>query len=446
MRFFLGKKPYLCKMNTKAKISLSGKHIIGMDYSLPVLEYGEVSELLRVPERIQYSGSQSITAVEDVPNFYFREQAGLVVPFYMDGVAACKEGVVREEEESPNMGNIHVMSEITIYIVVENEVLCSSEEIKVDVGNGRMLTEQGALATKLVGIFALNMVDASVYFTKREEVDGLQDRGLLRLNDFVVTFLDGNLDIGALGVTCTGEYGTNSHKLTKYSRDRYHEHPESSCFVFIRLIHELSRPNGENRTYKIENDNAYFDKVALTTAHELYHSIIWRSLKYDYLKGGYIFGTEIGDGTNLFQHIKDIEADYFDEDGAHNYLDMKDLGKRRKQYSLNTRGDNVGFAPFMISPYMYKQGSFGDYQTSINMEMLVDIFFLNNIIDLNVCLEENPILKEQLPQEITKSVINKDGKPFTQGISRSLIYQFRTDKLQKKYVEPFLKQFIPKQK
>ncbi|MBX7243815.1 MAG: hypothetical protein K1X92_18890 [Bacteroidia bacterium] len=81
------------------KVYVSGTHIIGMDYSLPVMEYGKPSELLKIPDRIQYSGSQSVSEVEDVPDFYFRVQEGLVVPFYMDGVAACREGVVREEEE-----------------------------------------------------------------------------------------------------------------------------------------------------------------------------------------------------------------------------------------------------------------------------------------------------------------------------------------------------------
>ncbi len=75
------------------KVFVSGKHVIGMDYGLPVMEYGKPSELLKIPDRIQYSGSQSISEVEDVPDFYFRVQEGLVVPFYMDGVAACKEGV-----------------------------------------------------------------------------------------------------------------------------------------------------------------------------------------------------------------------------------------------------------------------------------------------------------------------------------------------------------------
>jgi hypothetical protein len=64
-------------MNTKATISVSGTHIIGMDYSLPVMEGGEVSALIRVPDRVKYSGTQSVSDVEDVPDFYFRVQDGL---------------------------------------------------------------------------------------------------------------------------------------------------------------------------------------------------------------------------------------------------------------------------------------------------------------------------------------------------------------------------------
>lgn len=130
LKDLVNKHLYAPVENASLKLYIGAKQkVIGMDYAFPLLETQPTpTALLNAPDRTRLSGLQAVEDVPALPDFMFREVNGLVVPFYIDGVAACREGVVKS--------------------LISNELFNDNYPIVANTGTYIIIPQHGCFMTK----------------------------------------------------------------------------------------------------------------------------------------------------------------------------------------------------------------------------------------------------------------------------------------------------------
>lgn len=388
----------------------------------------------------------------DIPNLRMIENAAnhTISPYKMadDGnwVAMTEVGAEKPEPDKiTNTNCFTTIGTITIHIVLHDDTILSDSICLRD--EGCQVTEWDALVGNIIRIFESNHVDATIISASKQEVDTKQRNNELGVNDYIVNILNKEIDTkNSLGFSVTG-ISPNS-MLTDYFIDN--NHTEYPIFISYKLAEMRYRPNTDTPpTYIIESDKVFFEILANVCAHEVYHSIIDRALKYAaFSQKDYPFGKVLTkkEEDNLPFGIRG--SNYF-EDNGHNPLNKDDMFMRAKQYSLNTSGLHTQPFAYLTELSMRADTSNGFsllVNLSLNKEDVIDVFFLNPYIILK---------KEDIPPEIYADIpiaIREALEPtqktwkiwkgrLTRASAAAKINLFRNDDIQKKYVEPFLKQF-----
>ncbi|MBX7240317.1 MAG: hypothetical protein K1X92_01115 [Bacteroidia bacterium] len=417
------KKIFLPIEGATLTVRFAGNLVTDLDLASPIaLKTTRKTEPLKIAsEHLGYVTSEKIL---EMLEFGFRVvDGGLRV---RERREEDKPKVVQKEEIEEEMDpNCFIIGTIWVYIVYGENTL--SSQVK------------DFLAPEIIRIMDFNNVDANLIFISKDELDRNTSR--LGVNDYVINILNSSELVG-MRVDSIGEtsvFGQNPiARLTEYSNESVH--PETPCFIDYEKIVKLYLPMASNPyghpEYIIKNETVFFEALAHTCAHELYHAIIYRSLKYRFLldKGSrYNFGVIIK-GEELAEAIPTAFTIHMDSFG-HNPMNTKDMSVRAKQYSLNTSGNHIH--PFAYFSEINRYDHLGQsHSISINLEKAMDIFFVNDCDEIKI---SDVIADLSLNEELNKS-INKLKK----GSAKSKIDAFRNDVLHSYFVLPFLKKYKEK--
>ncbi len=312
-------------------------------------------------------------------------------------------------------------------------------------GNIANIPETAAFQLRLAQIFEDNDLEVVIEYIDAPTLDSLAQSGKLIGNDYVITLCNVDDFKGAEGVTHL--FGKdNMASLSSYTGD----HPEAPCFIaykgMVKTYMPCQPPN--HPVYKIRDELAFFDILAYNSAHEIYHSMIYRALKFkafkkiNYLTDYPEFGRVVedkGDVENEMMRYFDNKALFTqtkDEGGfGHSPLNKADMDKRNKEYSLNTSGIHAKYL-YIEEIFKYRLDGEPDSGDTMYEENIIDAFFINSKVKLDTFGFE-----KFLPKKIIAGINTPGKNQLIQGCAEKRLFKFRKDNFHQDIVIPFLSHF-----